>query len=86
MSMPELQGLKMKSKEILDMGLIRPSVSPWGVLFIFLRNKDGSWRLCIDHRQLNKVMIKNQYILPRINELFDEMKGVTMFLKIELRS
>jgi hypothetical protein len=86
MSMPELQELKMQLKELLDLGLIRPSVSPWGAPVIFVRKKDGSWRLCIDYRQLNKVMIKNQYLLPRIDDLFDQMKGATVFSKIDLRS
>ena len=83
---PELQELKMQLKELLDLGLIRPSVSPWGALVIFIRKKDGSWRLCIDYRQLNKATIKNQYALPRIDDLFDQMKGATMFSKIDLRS
>jgi hypothetical protein len=86
MSMPELQELKMQLKELLDLGLIHPSVSPWGALVIFVRKKDGSWRICIDYRQLNKATIKNQYPLPRINDLFDQMKGVTVFSKIDLRS
>jgi hypothetical protein len=82
----ELQELKMKLKEWLDLGLICPSVSPWGVPFIFIRNKDGSWRLCIDYHQLNKETIKNQYLLPRIDDLFNQMKDVTMFSKRDLRS
>jgi hypothetical protein len=86
MSTPELQELKMQLKELLDLGLIRPSVSPWGAPVIFIRKKDGSWRLCIDYRQLNKATIKNQYPLPRIDDLFDQMKGVTVFSKIDLRS
>jgi hypothetical protein len=86
MSTPELQELKMQLKELLDLGLIHPSVSPWGVPVIFIRKKDGSWRLCIDYRQLNKETIKNQYPLPRIDDLFDQMKGATMFSKIDLRS
>jgi hypothetical protein len=86
MSTPELQELKMKLKELLDLGLIRPSVSPWGVPVIFIRKKDGSWRLCIDYRQLNKATIKNQYLLPRIDDLFDQMKGTMVFSKIDLRS
>jgi hypothetical protein len=86
MSTPELQELKMQLKELLDLGLIRPSVSPWGAPVIFIRKKDGSWRLCIDYRQLNKATIKNHYPLPRIDDLFDQMKGVTVFSKIDLRS
>jgi hypothetical protein len=75
----------MQLKELLDLGLIRPSVSPWGAPVIFIRKKDGSWRLCIDYRQLNKATIKNQYPLPRIDDLFDQMKGATVFSKIDLR-
>jgi hypothetical protein len=78
MSTPELQELRMQLKELLDLGLIRPSVSPWGaLLFFFIRKKDGSWRLCIDYHQLNKATIKNQYSLPRSDDLFDQMKGAT---------
>jgi hypothetical protein len=61
----------MQLKELLDLGLIPPSVSPWGARIIFIRNKDGPWRLCIDDRQLNKETIKNQYPLSRIDDLFD---------------
>jgi hypothetical protein len=81
---PELQELKMQLKELLDLGLIHPSVSPWGAPVIFIRKKDGSWRLCIDYHQLNKATIKNQYPLPRIDDLFDQMKGATVFSKIDL--
>jgi hypothetical protein len=84
MSTPELQELKMQLKELLELGLIRPSVSPWVAPVIFIRKKDGSRRLCIDYRQLNKATIKNQYPLPRIDDLFDEMKGVMVFSKIDL--
>jgi hypothetical protein len=68
------------------LGFIRPSVSLWGVPVIFFRKKDGSWRLCIQYRQLNKATIKNQYLLPRIDDLFDQMKGEIVFSKIDLRS
>jgi hypothetical protein len=84
MSTPELQELRMQLKELLDLGLIHPSVSPWGAPVIFIRKKDGSWRLCIDYRQLNKATIKNQYLLSRIDDLFDQMKGATVFSKIDL--
>ena len=86
MSTLELQKLRMQLKELLDLGLIHPSVSPWGMPVIFIQKKDRSWRLCIDYRQLNKETIKNQYMLPRIDDLFDQMKGVTVFSKIDLRS
>jgi hypothetical protein len=86
MSTLKLQELKIQLKELLDLGLICPSVSPWGVPVIFIRKKDGSWRLCIDYHQLNKATIKNQYSLPRIDDLFDQMKGATSFSKIDLRS
>jgi hypothetical protein len=86
MSTSELQELRMQLKEFLDLGLIHPSVSLWGVPVIFIRKKDGSRRLCIDYHQLNKETIKNQYLLPRIDDLFDQMKGAKMFSKINLRS
>ena len=76
----------MQLNELLDLGLIRPSVSPWGAPIIFVRKKDGSCRLCIDYHQLNKETIKNQYPLQRIDNLFDQMKGVIVFSKIDLRS
>jgi hypothetical protein len=76
----------MQLKDLLDLGVIRPSVSPWGAPIIFIQKKDGSWRLCIDYCQLNKEMIKNQYPLSRIDDLFDQMKGATVFSKINLRS
>jgi hypothetical protein len=80
MSTPELQELKIQLKELLDLGLIRPSV--WGAPVVFIWKKDRSWRFCIDYYQLNKVTIKNQYPLPRIDDLFDQMKGVMGFSKI----
>jgi hypothetical protein len=86
MSMPELKDLKIPLRELLELGITRPSVSPWGAPVIFTRKKDGSWRLCIDYRQLGKVTIKNQYPFPILDDLFDKMKGVTIFSKIDLRS
>jgi hypothetical protein len=76
----------MKLKELLDLGLICPSLLSWGVPVIFMRKKDGSWRLCIDYHQLNKATIKDQYPFPRIDDLFDQMKGTMVFSKIDLRS
>ncbi|KAG8500543.1 hypothetical protein CXB51_002671 [Gossypium anomalum] len=60
-------------------------MSPWGAPVLFVKKKDGSLRLCIDYRQLNKVTIKNKYLLPRIDDLFDQLKGGAVFSKIELR-
>jgi hypothetical protein len=67
-------------------GYIHPSVSPWGAPILFVNNKDGALRLCIDFRQLNKVTIKNKYHLPRIDDLFDQLKDAKIFSKIDLRS
>jgi len=86
MSTLELQELKMQLKELLELRLIHPSASPWGAPVIFIRKNDGSWRLCIDYRQLYKEKIMNQYLLPRIDNLFDEIKGAMVFLKIDLMS
>eukprot|EP00253_Pinus_taeda_P011096 PITA_11096 len=86
MSVPELTELKMQLQELLDKNYIRPSVSPWGALVLFVKKKDGTLRICIDYRQLNKLTIKNKYPLPRIDELFDQVKGATVFSKIGLRS
>ena len=67
----ELKELKARLQELVDGGFIRPSISPWGASMLFVKKKDGTWRLCIDYRQLNKVTIRNKYPLPRIDELFD---------------
>jgi len=76
----------MQLKELLDLGFIKPSISPWGAPVIFVKKKDGSLQLCIDYRELNRATIKNRYLIPRINDLFDQMKGVAVFSKIDLRS
>ena len=73
-------------KDLLDKGFIRPSSSPWGAPVLFVRKKDGSLRMCIDYRQLNKVTTKNKYPLPRIDDLFDQLQGAKWFSKIDLRS
>jgi hypothetical protein len=86
MSTPELVELKLQLKEMMDKGYIRPSVSPWGAPVLFVKKKDGTLRLCIDYRQLNKVTIKNKYPLPRIDDLFDQLGGASIFSKINLRS
>jgi hypothetical protein len=86
MSTPELVELKLQLREMMDKGYIRPSVSPWGAPVLFVKKKDGTLRLCIDYRQLNKVTIKNKYPLPRIDDLFDQLGGASIFSKIDLRS
>ena len=85
MSTPDLVELKLQLKEMMDKGYIRPNVSPWGAPVLFLKRKDGTLRLCIGYRQLNKVTIKNNYPLPRIDDLFDQLGGASIFSKIELR-
>ncbi|KAG8503637.1 hypothetical protein CXB51_001568 [Gossypium anomalum] len=82
----ELKELKTQLQELTDKGFVSPSFSPWGAPVLFVKKKDGSMRFCIDYRQLNKVTIKNKYPLPRIDDLFDQLKGATMFSKIDLRS
>ena len=82
----ELKKLKLKLQELLEKGFIRPSVSPWGAPVLFVKKKDGTLRLCIDYRQLNKLIVKNKYPLPRIDDLFDQLKGASIFSKIDLRS
>ncbi|KAL0544214.1 hypothetical protein IC582_019327 [Cucumis melo] len=86
MASSELKELKMQLQELVDKGCIRPSVSPWGAPVLFVKKKDGTLRLCIEYRQLNKVTIRNKYPLPRINDLFDQPRGAALFSKIDLRS
>ena len=86
MAPTELKELKEQLQELLDKGLIRPSNSPWGAPVLFVKKKDGTMRMCIDYRQLNKVTIKNRYPLPRIYDLFDQLQGASHFSKIDLRS
>ena len=75
----ELRELKVQLQELVDKGLIRPSVSAWGALVLFLKKKkNGTMRLCIDYRQLNKATIRNKYLLPRIDDLFDQLQGATV--------
>jgi hypothetical protein len=86
MSTHELVEIKLQLKEMMDKGYIWPSVSPWGEPVLFVKKKDGTIRLCIDYRQLNKVTIKNKYPLPQIDDLFDQLGGASIFSKIDLRS
>ncbi|KAK8690915.1 hypothetical protein V6N13_074440 [Hibiscus sabdariffa] len=78
--------LKTQLQELLDRGFIRPSTSPWGAPILFVRKKDESLRMCIDYRQLNKMTVKSKYPLPRIDDFFDQLRGASVFSKIDLRS
>jgi hypothetical protein len=86
MSIEELKELKKQLTELQEAGFIRPSSSPWRVLVLFVQKKDGSQRMCVDYRSLNDVTVKNKYLLPRIEDLFDQMRGARVFSKIDLRS
>ena len=70
----------------MDKGFIRPSTSPWGAPVLIAKKKDKTFRLCIDYRQLNRVTIKNRYPLPRIDDLFDQLRGARVYSKIDLRT
>jgi hypothetical protein len=86
MAASELAELKKQLEELQQSGFIRPSSSPWGAPVLFVKKKDGSMRMCVDYRALNEVTIKNKYPLPRIDDLFDQLKGAKYFSKIDLRS
>nr|GEY38782.1 putative reverse transcriptase domain-containing protein [Tanacetum cinerariifolium] len=82
----ELEELLGQLKELQDKGFIRPSSSPWGAPILFAKKKDGYFRMYINYRELNKLTVKNRYLLPRINDLFDQLQGSQFFSKIDLRS
>ncbi|GJT03056.1 putative reverse transcriptase domain-containing protein [Tanacetum coccineum] len=82
----EMQELSTQLQELSDRGFIRPSSSPWGAPVLFVKKKDGSFRMCIDYRELNKLTMKNRYPLPRIDDLFDQLQGSRVYSKIDLRS
>lgn len=86
MAPSELKELRTQLDELTVKGYIRPSVSPWGAPILFVKKKDGSMRLCVDYRELNKVTIKNKYPLPRIDDTFDQLRGAKVFSKLDLRS
>lgn len=86
MDVRDLKELKKQIEELLAKGFIRPSSSPWGAPVIFVDKKDGTRRMCIDYRALNDVTIKNKYPLPRIEDLFDMLRGAIIYSKIDLRS
>ncbi|GJS87384.1 putative nucleotidyltransferase, ribonuclease H [Tanacetum coccineum] len=81
-----MEELSTQLQELSDKGFIRPSSSPWGAPVLFFKKKDGSFRMCIDYRELNKLTVKNRYPLPRIDNLFDQLQGSSVYSKIELRS
>ncbi|GJT59631.1 hypothetical protein Tco_1003164 [Tanacetum coccineum] len=80
----ELQELSTQLQELSDKGFIRPSSSPWGAPVLFVKNKDGSFWMYIDYRELNKLTVKNRYPLPRIDDLFDQLQGSSVYSKIDL--
>ncbi|GJX33775.1 retrotransposon protein, putative, ty3-gypsy subclass [Tanacetum coccineum] len=82
----ELQELSTHLQKLSDKGFIRPSSLPWGAPVLFVKKKDGSFRMCIDYREQNKLTVKNQYPLPRIDDLFDQLQGSNVYSKIDLRS
>ncbi|GJX41673.1 putative nucleotidyltransferase, ribonuclease H [Tanacetum coccineum] len=82
----EMKELSEQLQELSDKGFIRPSSSPWGAPVLFVKKKDGSFRMCIDYRELNKLTVKNRYPLPRIDDLFDQLQGSSVYSKIDLRS
>ena len=82
----ELKELKLQLQELLEKGFIRSSVSPWGAPMLFVKKKDGTLRLCVDYRQLNKMTVRNKYPLLRIDDSFDQLKGASVFSKIDLGS
>nr|GEW05055.1 putative reverse transcriptase domain-containing protein [Tanacetum cinerariifolium] len=82
----EMKELSEQLQELSEKGFIRPSSSPWGAPVLFVKKKDGSFRMCIDYRELNKLTVKNRYPLPQIDDLFDQLQGSSVYSKIDLRS
>ncbi|GKF50299.1 putative reverse transcriptase domain-containing protein, partial [Tanacetum coccineum] len=82
----EMKELSDQLQELFDKGFIRPSSSPWGAPVLFVKKKDGSFWMCIDYRELNKLIMKNRYPLPMIDDLFDQLQGSSVYSKIDLRS
>nr|GFB38366.1 putative reverse transcriptase domain-containing protein [Tanacetum cinerariifolium] len=82
----KMQELSDQLQELADRGFIRPSTLPWGAPVLFVKKKDGSFRMCIDYQELNRLTIKNRYPLPKIDDLFDQLQGSSIYSKIELRS
>ncbi|GKA87371.1 putative reverse transcriptase domain-containing protein, partial [Tanacetum coccineum] len=85
LALPKMQELSNQLQELSDKGL-RPSFSPWGALFLFVKKKDESFYMCINYQKLNKLTVKNFYSLPRIDDLFDQLQGSSVYSKMDLRS
>nr|GFC09992.1 putative reverse transcriptase domain-containing protein [Tanacetum cinerariifolium] len=81
-----MKDLSEQLKELSDKGFIRHSSSPWGALVLFVKKRNGSFRMCIDYQELNKLTVKNRYPLPRIDDLFDQHQGTSVYSKIDMRS
>ncbi|GKD61371.1 putative reverse transcriptase domain-containing protein [Tanacetum coccineum] len=86
LALSEMEELSTQLQELFDKGFIRPSSSPWEAPVLFVKKKDGSFQMCIDYRKLNKLTVKNRYPLPRIDDLFDQLQGSSVYSKISLRS
>ncbi|XP_073137526.1 uncharacterized protein [Henckelia pumila] len=85
LALAEMNELQQQLHDLLDKGYIRPSVSPWGALVLFVKKKDCSMHLCIDYRKLNQATVKNKYHVPQIDDLFDQLQGTFVYSKIDLR-
>ncbi|GJS04776.1 putative reverse transcriptase domain-containing protein [Tanacetum coccineum] len=86
LALSEMQELSNQLQELSNRGFIRPSTSPWGAPVLFIKKKDGSFKMCIDYRELDKLTVKNRYPLLRIDDLFDKLQGLSVYSKIDLRS
>ncbi|GKE48052.1 retrovirus-related pol polyprotein from transposon 17.6 [Tanacetum coccineum] len=82
----EMHKLSDQLQELADRGFIRPSTLPWGAPVLFVKKNDRSFRMCIDYREMNKLTVKNRYPLPKIDDLFDQLQGLSVYSKINLRS
>ncbi|GJT99521.1 putative reverse transcriptase domain-containing protein [Tanacetum coccineum] len=82
----EMHELSDQLQELADRGFIGPSTSPWGAPVLFVKKNDGSFRMCIDYQEMNKLTVKNRYPLPRIDDLFDQLQDLSVYSKIDLRS
>ncbi|GKE27702.1 putative reverse transcriptase domain-containing protein, partial [Tanacetum coccineum] len=82
----KMKELSEQLQELSDKGFIRPSSLPWGAPVLFVKKKEGSFRMCIDYQELNKLTVKNRYPLPRIDYLFDQLQGSSVYSKIDFRS